>query len=89
LGNNTTTNSSIPLAVLKGAYNGTTFLGDDPNNPIILISSRGDHNIVLAANGTVYSFGRNDYGQLGENDLVYRSSPTLVGSDSRFLKLYN
>ena len=78
LGNNTTTNSSIPLAVLKGAYNGTTFLGDDPNNPIISISSRGDHNIVLAANGTVYSFGRNDYGQLGDGTTNIRPLPIKV-----------
>lgn len=44
---------------------------------------------ISRANTELYACGGNDYGQLGENDLVYRSSPTLVGSDSRFLKLYN
>jgi len=66
LGNNSTTQSNIPVKVLKGAYSGTTYLGDDSNNKITAVASATYQCIALAADGTVYSWGLNDYGQLGD-----------------------
>lgn len=33
---------------------------------------------IMSKNGSVYSFGRNTFGQLGLNDTISRSSPTLI-----------
>ena len=34
----------------------------------------------LASPGSLWSWGRNDYGQLGQNNITHRSSPVQVGS---------
>jgi len=78
LGDNTTNNSSTPVKVLKGAYSGTTYLGDDPNNKIIAVALSWQHSITLAADGTVYTWGRNQYGQLGDNTTNNSSIPVKV-----------
>ncbi|MCF8428673.1 MAG: hypothetical protein K9G64_00965, partial [Bacteroidia bacterium] len=39
LGDNSIVDKSRQIKVLKGSYNGTTFLGDNPNNPIISFST--------------------------------------------------
>ncbi|MSQ79862.1 MAG: T9SS type A sorting domain-containing protein, partial [Flavobacteriaceae bacterium] len=78
LGDNTTTNRATPIQVLKGAYSGTTYLGDNANNPIISVSAGGMHNIALAADGSVYAFGWNNYGQLGDNTTTNRATPIQV-----------
>jgi alpha-tubulin suppressor-like RCC1 family protein len=41
------------------------------------------HSLVLLANGDLYSFGANSYGQLGLNDTTDRSFATRVGSLSQ------
>ncbi|MFY9113973.1 MAG: hypothetical protein WAO23_01870, partial [Dethiobacteria bacterium] len=38
----------------------------------------GMHSLVLLENGAVYSFGHNDYGQLGLGDTADRSMPTMI-----------
>ncbi len=79
LGDNSTTNSSIPVKVLKGAYSeGTTYLGDNSSNKIIAVALGERHSIALAEDGTVYSWGRNEYGQLGDNTNTQRNAPVKV-----------
>ena len=78
LGDNTTTDRATPIQVLKGAYSGTTYLGDNANNPIISFMAGENHNIALAADGSVYAFGRNNYGQLGDNTTTNRATPINV-----------
>jgi alpha-tubulin suppressor-like RCC1 family protein len=78
LGDNTSAQRTTPVKVLKGAYNGTAYLGDNPNNPIIAVSSGSAHSIALAADGTVYAFGNNTYGQLGDNTTIYKNLPVKV-----------
>ena len=78
LGNNTTTNSSSPVLVLKGAYSGTTYLGDDSSNKIIMMSAYGYTVIALDENGLVYTWGRNQSGQLGDNSTTDRLTPVKV-----------
>lgn len=48
------------------------------------IDAGGYHNIVLDDNFRAWTWGRNDYGQLGVNDLDERSTPTSVYGDHRF-----
>ncbi|MBK7958375.1 MAG: hypothetical protein IPK03_09800 [Bacteroidetes bacterium] len=79
LGDNTNVNKTTPIRVLKGAYGGTTYLGDKLNNPIVMIGAGEGHNIATDAKGYLYSFGWNPYGQLGNNSLVSRNIPVIVG----------
>ena len=33
---------------------------------------------------SLFSFGRNNYGQLGQNNIVYYSSPTQIGASTNW-----
>lgn len=48
------------------------------NNIIIDISSGAYHNLLLTSNNSVFSCGRNNYGQLGLNDNTNRTSLTKI-----------
>ena len=78
LGDSTKTNRTTPVQVLKGAYSGTKYLGDNKNNPIIAVSSGANSNMALAADGTVYTWGDNTYGQLGDNTKTATLTPVQV-----------
>jgi len=78
LGNNSTTNTSTPVKVLKGDYSGTTYLGDDSSNKIIAITAGGGFSLALGADGTVYTWGNNHKGQLGDNTITNSSLPKRV-----------
>jgi len=40
----------------------------------------GDHSLALKTDGTMWSWGKNVDGQLGGNNVIYLSSPALVGT---------
>ena len=67
LGNGIGGTCLIPSQVLKGEYEGVTFLGDNSENKIISIALGSTHAIALTENGEVYTWGSNDNGQLGIN----------------------
>ncbi|THF82731.1 RCC1 domain-containing protein [Cohnella fermenti] len=71
LGNGTLIDSSIPVQV-KGP-GGTGVLSN-----IIAISSGAKHVLALRSDGTVWTWGNNSYGQLGDGTLVSRSTPVQV-----------
>ena len=60
LGNGTTNNSNVPIAVKTI---GTPMDG----KTITQIAAGGGHSLALASDGTIYSFGGNNYGQLGRS----------------------
>ncbi len=70
LGNNTTTGSSTPVQVVD--RNG------QPLANITAISTGFEHSCVLDAGGHVYCWGRNYYGQLGNNTTVPSRTPVQV-----------
>lgn len=81
LGNNdsgTTAHQPSPVKVLKGDYDGTTYLGDNPGNKIIAVALAHGHSSALAADGTVFTWGLNDQGQLGDNSTTDRTTPVKV-----------
>ncbi len=43
-----------------------------------LISAKEDHTLILKSDGTLWSCGLNDYGQLGDGSLIDRSTPVQV-----------
>lgn len=44
------------------------------------ISAGSESSFAIKSDGTLWSWGRNQYGQLGQNDQVNRSSPVQVGA---------
>ncbi|MGA9770453.1 MAG: hypothetical protein WBV94_15550 [Blastocatellia bacterium] len=44
------------------------------------IAAGGDHNLALISGGTVKSWGRNDFGQLGDNTTTNRSTAVTVNT---------
>jgi alpha-tubulin suppressor-like RCC1 family protein len=72
LGNNSTTDSSVPVAVnTAGVLSGKT---------IRSISSGSTHTCVLASDDRVYCWGRNSYGELGNNSTTDSSVPVAVNT---------
>ena len=71
LGNNSTTQSLVPVAVnTAGALNGKT---------IISVSTGGnDHSCALTSDYSVYCWGYNGYGQLGNNSTTQSLVPVAV-----------
>ena len=69
LGNGTTTNSSVPVAVKIA---GTPLAG----KTIVQIAAGANHNMVLTFDGAVYTWGWNYHGQLGNNTKT--NSNTIV-----------
>ena len=71
LGNNSTTNSSVPVAV---TITGTPLAG----KTVVAVSAGYEHNLVLCADGSMSSWGYNAYGQLGNNTTTNSSLPVAV-----------
>ncbi len=70
LGNNSTTNSSIPVAIDdSGVLSGKT-LKD--------IIAGNNYTCAIASDGVAYCWGRNNYGQLGDGTYVDKKVPTAV-----------
>ena len=61
LGNNSTTDSLVPVQVWGGEQGGT-YLGD-----ISQIAAGGYHTLALTNGSGIYAWGYNEYGQLGNN----------------------
>ena len=70
LGNNSNTSSSVPVLVTQsGVLAGKT---------VVAITAGAYHNVVLCADGTLATWGYNNYGQLGNNSNTNSSVPVLV-----------
>ncbi|MCL2503591.1 MAG: cell wall-binding repeat-containing protein [Coriobacteriia bacterium] len=46
------------------------------------ISAGGDHSLAQKNDGSLYAWGRNDYGQLGDGTTTRRTTPTRIGTAS-------
>jgi len=71
LGNNTMIDSNIPVQVVGPG--GAGYLSE-----IVAIAADGWHSLALKSNGTVWTWGRNEYGQLGDNTTFDRTYPLQV-----------
>ena len=63
LGDNTTTNRSSPVQTTAGGTNWKQ------------VSCGSNHTAAIKINGTLWTWGYNDYGKLGDNTTTNRSSP--------------
>ncbi len=67
LGNNSTTDSSVPVVVtLTGALSSKT---------VVTVSAGGNHSLALCSDGAVISWGDNQTGQLGNNSYEHSAVP--------------
>jgi alpha-tubulin suppressor-like RCC1 family protein len=71
LGDGTNTSKNTPVQV-KGV-GGTGYLTD-----VIAISAGGSHSLALKLDGTVWAWGYNEYGQLGDGTTVNKNAPVQV-----------
>ncbi|MFZ2276735.1 MAG: choice-of-anchor D domain-containing protein, partial [Prosthecobacter sp.] len=71
LGNNSTTNSLVPVAVTTI---GTPLAG----RAVVAIRTGASHNLALCADGTLATWGNNYYGQLGNNSTTSSLVPVAV-----------
>jgi len=49
-----------------------------------LVSCGGHHALAIKLDGTLWAWGRNDHGQLGDGTTIDRSSPVQIGSDTNW-----
>ena len=73
LGNNTTTNSSVPVAVTTV---GTALAG----KTVIAVAAGQNHSLALCSDGTTATWGNNVYGQLGNNSTTQSNVPAPVST---------
>src|SRR5690606_25568531 len=70
LGDGTTTDRSSPVAVsMSGVLNGKN---------ITQVSAGGEHTIALSIDGSIFAWGNNEYGQLGDETTTLRLLPVAV-----------
>ena len=72
LGDNTTTNSNVPVAVNTSLMSGT----------VTAISASHRDNTCAIATGKAYCWGNNYYGQLGNNTFINSNTPVAVDTGS-------
>jgi len=81
LGNNSTTESTVPIQVLAGQQNPSdpygTYLQDIDS---VAAGRSGKHSLALDTNDYVWAWGLNTSGQLGDNSKDNRDTPVQVKS---------
>lgn len=77
LGNNSTTDTRLPVAVSNGAMSGKT---------IVDVAAGLAHNCALTSDGKVYCWGLNSSGQLGDNTTTTRRTPVAVYEEDHALR---
>ena len=70
LGDGTVASHSVPVLV------GTGFAS---------VAAGDAHTVAVKTDGSLYAWGRNDYGQLGDGTKMPRLTPTLIGSGFAFV----
>ena len=76
LGINNTISRSSPVQI-----------GSDTNWAKVALGTSGgssEHCLAIKTDGTLWAWGKNDYGNLGTNNTISRSSPVQIGSDTNW-----
>ena len=67
-----------PWKALKGAYSGTTYIGDNSSNKVTEFALGGVNAYALVADSKVFSWGYGDNGSLGNNTNTSSITPVKV-----------
>ena len=54
----------------------------------VKVSARSDHTVALKANGTLWTWGQNAHGQLGDGSLTNRATPMQIGVATDWVDIY-
>jgi len=77
LGDTTTTQRNAPVAVNTASGTSALF-----GKTVVTVSSNGYHNLALCSDGTVATWGSNNFGQLGDNASTQCNAPVTVNTAS-------
>jgi len=80
LGDNTVTSKSSPVLVV-GSHSFVEISANKTNISGSVVS------LARKADGSVWAWGYNEYGMLGDNTIVYKSSPVLVVGNHSFVEI--
>jgi len=83
LGDNTTTQRNVPVAVNTASGVSALF-----GKTVVAISAAGRHSLALCSDGTVAVWGYNYNGQLGDNTTTQRNVPVVVNTASGVSALF-
>ena len=78
LGLGDTTSRSSPVQV-----------GSGTNWATVVMSKSSNHCLAIKTDGTLWAWGLNLFGQLGQGNNTYRSSPVQVGSGTNWSKVFS
>ena len=70
LGNLRSTDSNVPVLVNRG--------GVLAGKTVVAIAAGGQHNLAVCSDGTLAAWGRNEWGQLGNNSTTHSGAPVAV-----------
>ena len=71
--------------ILTASATGTVDVTAKVNySPFVMVSAGSDHTVAINADGTLWAWGSNEYGQLGLGDYSNRDVPTQVGTDTNW-----
>ncbi|MCB9335785.1 MAG: T9SS type A sorting domain-containing protein [Flavobacteriales bacterium] len=79
LGNSTNSPSSIPMQI--GVENNWLKLAVS-ENAVIADGTGGKHSMAIKTDGTLWAWGLNTFGQLGNNSIISINEPTKIGNDT-------
>ena len=83
LGDNTTTQRNVPVAVNTASGVSALF-----GKTVVAIAAGYHHSLALCSDGTVAAWGYNTSGQLGDNTTTQRNVPVAVNRDSGVSALF-
>jgi alpha-tubulin suppressor-like RCC1 family protein len=78
LGNGTTLNSSVPVAVSMPPATTFVVVACGGNHNPTFVAPGQDHSLALDSNGHIWAWGANSYGQLGDGNFASVSTPVPV-----------
>ncbi len=73
-----------PVGTTNYTLSGTSAAGCVGGVSWLSLSAGGYHNLGIKTNGTLWNFGNNTYGQLGDGTNVDRLQPTQIGAASNW-----